>query len=216
MNVNLNKLLKMVPSKLMNKIILYLERENIGESKLVRDFYREKYKVDVDMYSYGGCFSPTFNNGGKVSIGKYCSIAENVRYFAANHPIEKVTTSAYFYNSNFSKLPVKDVERGTLKIGNDVWIGYGVIITNKCKNIGDGAVIGAGSIVTKDIPDYAIVAGNPARVIRYRFAEKNIELIKSTAWWNYTPQELIKVYDVMDNLEKFTDEIQKISNNEML
>lgn len=205
MNDVIKKIINILPSKLVNKMILFLWGGNIGESKIVRDFYKEKYNVEIGLYSYGGCFEPNFNNGGKVFVGKYCSIAGNVRYFAANHPISNITTSPYFYNKKFSKLAVKDVERGTLTIGNDVWIGYGTIITSKCQYIGDGAIIGAGSIVTKNVPEYAIVAGNPAKIIRYRFAEDSIQDLRNTLWWENSPQELMRVYEVMDDVREFVE-----------
>ena len=74
--------------------------------------------------------------------------------------------SAYFYNKAFSGLDVKDVERHSLKIGQDVWIGHGVTIVSTCHHIGNGAVVAAGAVVTKDVPAYAIVGGVPAKKIR--------------------------------------------------
>ena len=78
------------------------------------------------------------------------------------------------------------------KIGNDVWIGRSAIVLSGV-NIGNGAVIGAGSVVTKDVPDYAIVAGNPAKLIRYRFDEHTIQELQSLKWWAW-PDEKIKQY----------------------
>lgn len=73
-----------------------LEGAGVRNSITLRKFYREKYKVDVRLYSYGGCFSPSFNLGGTVKIGQYCLIAQGVRYYGANHPIEKAVMSAFF------------------------------------------------------------------------------------------------------------------------
>jgi len=133
-----------------NKIKYMVTKMDGGmqESKILRIYTKDRYRVDVGMYSYGGCFAPSFNLGGKVTIGRYCSIASNVHYFGANHPLNYVSMSPYFYNSSFGK-KVKDVERNELVIGNDCWIGYGVIITSNCINIGNGAVIAAGAVVTK-------------------------------------------------------------------
>jgi len=116
------------------------------ESQTLREFIREKYKVDVGLFSYGACLQPGFNVGGCVRVGRYCSFSDNICYFGANHPLEKAVMSAYFYNKAFSGLSVKDVERKTLTVGNDVWIGHGVSITNGCSSIGNGAVVGAGSV----------------------------------------------------------------------
>ena len=125
-------------------------------STLIREFYKKR-NVNVKLFTYGGCFSEHFNNGGVVNIGRYCSIAEHVSYFGANHPTTMLSQSALFYNKTLG-LDVKDVCRSQLDIGNDVWIGYGVIITAGCKSIGNGAVIGAGAVVTKDVPPYTVVA----------------------------------------------------------
>ena len=172
------------------------------ESMFIRDLTRKKYKVDVGLYSYGGCFEKEFNLGGQVTIGKYCSFASNIRYFGANHPMNFVSMSPYFYNKSFSE-NVKDVERAHIKIGNDCWIGYGVIITNKCSTIGNGAVVAAGAVVTKDVPPYAIVAGTPARIIRYRFDEETIKIIEESKWWEYPPTKCLKYYDLIDKPVEF-------------
>lgn len=84
---------------------------------------------------------------------------------------------------------VKDIERSTLTVGHDAWIGCRVIITSKCSHIGNGVVIGAGSIVTKDVPD-----GSPARVSRLRFDTNTIELMEKSQWWELTPDQLMKFY----------------------
>lgn len=179
------------------------------ESITLRLLYRERYNTDVGLYSYGGCFDEEFNVGGYVNIGKYCSFAKNVHYYGANHPTKYITTSPYFYNKSFG-FKVKDVERSSLIIGNDVWIGANVIITSRCKIIGNGAVVGAGSIVTKDVPKYAIVAGNPAKVIGYRFSDEQINQLENSEWWELTPMQLIKYYDYIDSPIKFANEIQNI------
>lgn len=170
-------------------------------SNVLREYLSLK-NVNIDLYTYGSCFDLNFNNGGTVTIGRYCSIAANVRYFGANHPISNISTSAYWYNKSFG-LDVVDVERSTLVIGNDVWIGYGVIITAGCKNIGNGAVIGAGSVVTKDVEPYSIVAGNPAKRIRKRFSDELIRDIEKTQWWLKTPEHLYEYYEYMDSPDEF-------------
>ena len=176
------------------------------ESKILRLYVKEKYKVEVGMYTYGGVFLESFNNGGTVEVGRYCSFASDVHYFGANHPMNKVSMSPYFYNPIFGK-KVTDVKRESLSIGHDVWLGYGAIITNKCHKIGNGAVIAAGAIVTKDVPAYAIVAGNPARILRYRFSEEIIEKIEQSKWWEKTPDELMEVYDSMDDPILFCEKV---------
>ena len=180
--------LKMLPGRLKKKYVMYLlKKEGEGFAELPRKYYRERYSVDIGMYTYGGCFAVDFNIGGKVSLGRYCSIAGNVHYFGANHPINYISSSAFFYNKSLG-LNVKDVKRETLVIGNDVWIGQNVIILSGCHRVGNGAVIGAGAIVTHDVPPYSIVVGNPAKILRYRFSEKEQQALEKSEWWRLTPE----------------------------
>ncbi|MDD3416196.1 MAG: CatB-related O-acetyltransferase [Lachnospiraceae bacterium] len=179
-----------------NKIIA--EENGMKESKFLRHYIKEKYHVEVGMYSYGGCFSTDFNLGGKVRIGRYCSFASNIHYFGANHPMHFGSTSPYFYSKSFG-YDVQDVERKELDIGNDVWCGYNVTITNGCSKIGNGSVIAAGAVVTKDVPPYAIVGGNPAKEIKYRFDDDTINLLEKSRWWEKTPDQLLKYYTLISN-----------------
>lgn len=175
-------------------------------SKTLREFYKGKYNVEVGMYSYGGCFSPQFNLGGFIKVGKYCSIAQGVRYYGANHPHDKAVMSPFFYSKSFG-FEVKDVPRNSLEIGNDVWIGGNVLITSGCKKIGNGSVIGAGTVVTKDVPAYSIVAGVPAKIIRYRFGMEIMDLLEQSHWFDFEPEWLMKYYELMDEPAKFASKI---------
>lgn len=177
-------------------------------STTLRAQYKNKYNVSVGMHSYGGCFAPDFNTGGHVVIGRYCSLAKNIHYFGANHPMDHASTSPYFYNRRFG-FDVKDVERSTLTIDHDVWIGYGTIILSSCKTIGNGAVIGAGAVVTKDVPPYTIVAGNPARPIRKRFDEETVEKLEASRWFDLEPEQLMELYGVMGDPAGFAEQIGK-------
>ena len=176
------------------------EKESVSLRK-----YIKKRSVIIDLYTYGSCFNKEFNNGGTVTIGRYCSFGPNVKYFGANHPLEKAIMSAYFYNSKFSGFDVEDVPRAKLEIGHDVWLGANAIITSKCSYIGNGAVVGAGAVVTKDIPAYAIVVGNPGRVIKYRFDTNTIDALEESEWWMMKPEELLKYYEYMSNPIEFAE-----------
>ena len=181
------------------KMIITNITGGMQESKFIRNYAKNVNNVEVDLYSYGGCFSKEFNLGGRVKIGRYCSIASNVRYLAGNHPLNYVSTSPYFYSKKFAKKDVKDITRNELFIGNDCWIGYGAIITSKCKKIGNGAVVAAGAIVTKDVPPYAIVAGSPARIIKYSFDEQIQKELEDSKWWEYTPEQCLRYYKYIDD-----------------
>lgn len=146
----------------------------------------------IDDYSYVGMNSWVC----VTDIGKFCSIASNVNIGLGNHTMDYLSTSPIFTESrnatgfSWIKTSIALPFKRTI-IGNDVWIGYGAMVIGGVK-IGDGAVIGAGSIVTKDIPPFAIAVGSPAKVIRYRFSEKTMAKILSDPWWNKPDEDLKK------------------------
>lgn len=129
-----------------------------------------------------------------TTIGKFCSIASDVRIGLESHTLNHISTSPLFTESknatghewikNSTVSP-----RNATTIGNDVWIGYHAMIIGGI-NIGNGAVIAAGAVVTKDVPPYAIVGGVPAKIIRYRFDEDTINILQSTKWWERTSESL--------------------------
>ena len=193
--------------KILLRLVVTLEGGQL-KSKTLRKYHKSRNKVDVGLFSYGSCFDASFNVGGTVSIGRYCSIASDVHYFGANHPIDSFSSSAVFYNKKFSKLNVEDIQRECLEIGNDVWIGHGVLITKGCKRIGNGAIVGAGAVVTHDIPDYSIVAGNPSRIIRFRFSQSVIDALNNSKWWELMPDELIKYKDSFNDPVNFIKKLK--------
>lgn len=115
----------------------------------------------------------------RAIIGRYCSIGNNVSIGPGEHDVDLVSTSSYLYCGGvwYDKLTEKPVV-----IGNDVWIGTDSIV-RRGVTVGDGAVIGANTFVNKDVPPFAIVAGNPAKIIKYRFSQKKIEYIIQSKWW---------------------------------
>ena len=113
----------------------------------------------------------------KSSIGRYCSIANNVSIGIGEHKINRVSTSSVFYEEPFETLT-----QGECIVGNDVWIGSNAVIRRGVR-IGNGAIIGANSFVNKDVNDFEIVGGVPAKHIRYRFDLNNIQLINESNWW---------------------------------
>ena len=100
-----------------------------------------------------------------------------------------------------------------MKIGNDVWIGSEVVILAKCHHIGNGAVVGAGSIVTCDIPAYAIVVGNPAKVIKYRFDSDTCELLEKSKWWDLGPKDIMLFYQYYNSPAEFAKAIIDYKNS---
>jgi phosphonate metabolism protein (transferase hexapeptide repeat family) len=148
-----------------------------------------------------------------TTIGKFCSIAANSRINALEHPIERVTQHKLSYRPNeyFRWLGVDAAFRArrqakAVSIGNDVWIGHGAVIMPGI-SIGNGAIVGANSVVTKDVPAYAIVAGVPAKPLRQRFTPEIAARIESLAWWDWPPEKLAKAVPDMQALaiEDFLD-----------
>lgn len=135
------------------------------------------------------------------SIGSFCSIASRVCIGGVAHPVNFVSTSPVFL-SHRDSVKAKFARHDFLpmvrtSIGNDVWIGEGAYIKAGV-SIGHGAVVGMGSVVTKDVEPYAIVAGNPAKVIRMRFDQRIIEALLQMAWWDLPESELAKISEYFD------------------
>ncbi len=127
---------------------------------------------------------------GDIIVGKYCQIGADVAMHSTNHPVHYLSTyiGSGFFNGELKKL--KETKR--IEIGNDVWIGHNALIIGEVK-VGNGAIIAAGAIVTKNVPPYAIVAGVPAKVIKKRFSENICNEIEDLQWWNLSENELERI-----------------------
>lgn len=161
-------------------------------SLTLRRIFRRYYGIEVGLFSGGGCFVPGNLIAGPrgITIGRYCSLAWSMHTFNANHPMNLISSHAMFYNPALGLVDRDIVPRTRLEIGNDVWIGYNAIILSSVHTIGDGAVIGAGAVVHQDVPPYAVVVGNPARVVRFRFSAGTIQELRASRWWEKSPEEL--------------------------
>jgi acetyltransferase-like isoleucine patch superfamily enzyme len=146
------------------------------------------YHCELGSYTYLSSGVSMMN----TKVGRFCSIASQVGISLGKHPASKfVSTHPVFFSLNrqcgttFADKQYFEEMVNTV-VGNDVWIGYNAIILDGVV-IGDGAIIGAGAVVTKNVPAYAIVAGNPAKIIRYRFTEEEIEFLLKFKWWEKDP-----------------------------
>lgn len=125
-----------------------------------------------------------------ADIGKYCSISWFVTIGAISHPLDRLSTHAFTYRKQFG-IADNDLtfDKSRVIIGNDVWIGCNAIIMPGI-TVGDGAVIGAGSVVTKNVEPYSIVVGNPAKEIKKRFKKDIIDKLMNLSWWNFSDDVL--------------------------
>jgi acetyltransferase-like isoleucine patch superfamily enzyme len=132
-----------------------------------------------------------------IKIGSFCSIARNVDIQEYNHHLSRPST--YYILQNLFGIPKGDIiSKGPIEIGNDVWIGAQSIILSGVK-IGDGAVVAANSVVSSDVPAYAVVGGSPAKVIRYRFDENIIKELLALKWWTWDITKIKSHKDFFEN-----------------
>lgn len=196
---------------ILNKIAYkYINHFEGGQyySQTLRRIFRETYDIDVGLGSYGGIFQ-----GGvrpHVKVGRYCSFGTGIQRLYANHPMTDVSTHPLFHLKEFGCVSENNNPVYSLEIGNDVWIGVNSIITSKCRKIGDGAVIGAGSIVTHDIEPYAIYAGNPARLIRFRFNTEIRSILQHSKWYELDPDQLEPLIKDFISIEDFCHKVLSI------
>lgn len=163
--------------------------------------------VKMERATIGKCSSiGTLSAAYDCEIGNFCSIARECYIGGASHPLNHVSTSGCFYlKNNYTNICYNENDYNWhthTKIGNDVWIGIRATILGGV-TIADGAVIGAGSIVTKDVGPYEIWAGNPARLIRKRFDDETIKILLNSEWWNWDDEKLIKEGKYFSNIEEF-------------
>lgn len=142
-----------------------------------------------------------------ADVGKFCSIAAGVRIGLGSHPLSYVSTHPSFYSASqplaktFAKQDIFLPFKKTF-IGHDVWIGENALIKDGVR-IGTGAVVGAGAIVTKDVSEYAIVVGAPAKIVRFRFDEATRQKIMKTQWWDKSVRWLEENFDLFQSPEIF-------------
>lgn len=199
-----------LPGRVRAEIEKMIKRRDGGEffSRRLRRIYKQCYNVEVGKGSYG-CFNvEQFPVGTRV--GNYCSIGPRVIYLYSNHPMSAASTHPLFYNKVLGYVREDRIERLRLIIGHDVWIGANTIITKGCTKIGNGSVIGAGSIVTHDVPAYSIMAGNPARLLRMRFPQEVQDALEACEWFDLEPDALAQCIDCVDDPLAFVKKVNEL------
>jgi acetyltransferase-like isoleucine patch superfamily enzyme len=164
----------------------------------------KKYKnFSIGRYTYGK--PKIYASKDSFSIGKFCSIADGVTIYAgAEHQTSWTTTYPFLEFPELIKDKEVNKSKGKVKIGNDVWLADGVLILSGV-TIGDGAVIAARSVVTKDVKPYEIVGGNPAKHIKFRFSESQINSLLEIKWWNWDIEKVKAEFDLIlsPNIDDF-------------
>lgn len=178
--------------------------------KKTRSIFTNKKKgfegYEIGDWTYGNPKVLKYGSTTTLKIGRFCSIAEGVTIFlGGEHHFDWVTS--YPFSQIFEKarpLPGYPFSKGNVVIGNDVWIGRDVTILSGV-TIGDGAVIGTRSLVVKDVAPYAIVGGVPAKHLKYRFSEEQIQLLQEIQWWNWPIDKIEESWPLLfsDNLDGF-------------
>jgi acetyltransferase-like isoleucine patch superfamily enzyme len=170
-------------------------------------------EVGRHTYGYDGETFSMFTEGARIVVGAFCSISPQVRILGGGeHITNRVTTfplNALIFDPR-KRNAIDAVDEGPTVIGNDVWIGIGATILAGVR-IGDGAVIGASTVVTRSVPPYAVVVGNPGHVIRYRFASEIRDRLLALRWWEWSDADIraLKPWFMAD-VESFLEEAERV------
>ncbi len=174
-----------------------------------------KGSVKFGKHTFGSPIILSWRTDERLDVGKYCMFAPgSIILLGGEHPTSHVTCYPLRVRLLRSKIVNEDsTSKGDVIIGNDVWIGADAIVLSGIR-IGDGAIIGAGAVVTHDVPPYAIAAGNPARIIRLRFPEEQIQKLLQIAWWNWKENKIKTNIDYLySNPEFFISKFWKSSES---
>ncbi|HAT4204379.1 CatB-related O-acetyltransferase [Clostridium perfringens] len=207
-NVFLKNLFSL-PLRLFSKVSIFaiIQSSKINKNSAISSGVKF-YRSSIDKYSYIGRNSFIID----TEIGKFCSIAPGCNIGGTGHPIEWVSTSSVFHKwenilkKNFSRHEY-DIFSKT-RIGNDVWIATNSMIKAGV-SISDGAIIGMGSVVTKNVGPYEIWAGNPAKCIRKRFDDETIKLLLDMKWWDLSDEDLTEKAKYFNNVNSLVDNFYK-------
>ena len=207
----------------LSRVQVYIYRRCIYPKLFGRPFPNFSPIVEIGRHTYGITKKTIFNSPAlcksNVKVGNFCSIGPGViMLIHAEHPTNLATTfplRTLMYpgmgRRNVSGCSNLDAFSGPIEIGHDVWIGQNALILSGL-SIGTGAIVAAGSIVTKDVPPYGIVAGNPAKLVRFRFSEDVIQQFLNSVWWDLEDDEILKLepYFYSEDVDKFLIQVDNI------
>ena len=184
----------------LNRFKRIWRRKNKDNGTIPMSFFPQDL-VSVGKMSYGELNVVTFNNKTRLKIGSYCSIAQHVTFMLdVEHRTDTVST--FPFKTKSLNLGDEAFSKGNIIVDDDVWIGYGATIMSGV-HIGQGAVIAARAVVTKDVPPYAVVGGGPAKVIKYRFSQELIDELLKVDYSRFTYDTIKK--NIGDIYTKLTD-----------
>jgi phosphonate metabolism protein (transferase hexapeptide repeat family) len=166
-------------------------------------------QVEMGDYSYVGRDSQVY----EARVGKFTCIGPGVTIGPGEHPTDRISIHPMFYSTRAQSNPVivesnRFEEMPITVIGHDVWIAQGAILRSGVR-IGHGAIIAAGAVVVQDVPDYAVVGGVPAKIIKYRFDGRERERLAQIAWWDWDAETLRASVEKMNRPDLFFGEVKK-------
>lgn len=174
---------------LLRNLVLKLEKGPML-SLTIREIFRRYHDVEVGLYTLGPCEAEPERIAPGTVIGRYSSIYWTSRVLAIDRPTSRQFDHELVCDSALGQPVVGPNAQRKLQIGHDVFIGHNAIVLPTVEQIGDGSFIGAGSVVHINVPPYAVVTGNPARVVRYRFSPEKIKELLDSKWWLKNMDEL--------------------------
>jgi acetyltransferase-like isoleucine patch superfamily enzyme len=178
-------------------------RNPLNETRLHLARLAGRYGFSIGAYSYGRPKVRFPESGRTLTIGRYCSIADRVEILlGGDHRLDWASTYPFAaMRGHFPEAEAPEdyhASRGDVVIGHDVWLGSGCMILSGV-NVGPGAVVAARAVVTRDVPAYAVVAGNPAKVVRHRFPPEVVEALVTAAWWDRPPAEVSRLVPLLQS-----------------
>lgn len=207
----------------IKKSLKKIWRSLLGKSKEPRfsryqaQFHKLYPSFEIGVCTYGVPVVRLWNKTSLLKIGSYCSISKNAKIFlGGNHRTDWVSSYPFpfFFPEKWGHIKEFDTSRGDVLIGNDVWLCEDCTILSGV-TIGHGAVVASNAVVSRDVPPYAIVAGNPAKIVRWRFDETTRAALLEHAWWNWPEEEIQQVIDKLcsTDIEAFLNYARNRKNN---